>query len=85
VWKDSATSCPDGDRSVPRSRARPLWQTSHRTRAAARSVYRLTPSGSTAVLPILRAVARLGAPYLDDDAPETFDAHRAVNALLAPW
>jgi DNA-binding HxlR family transcriptional regulator len=51
---------------------------------AARSVYRLTDEGRR-VEPVLRSVARFGARYLVGEPSETFDAHRAVYALLAPW
>ena len=51
---------------------------------AARSVYRLTDEGRR-VVPVLRAVARFGAAYLDGEPTTTFDARRAAFALLLPW
>jgi DNA-binding HxlR family transcriptional regulator len=51
---------------------------------AARAVYRLTAEGRR-VIPVLRAVARFGAPYLDGEPTSDFDARRAAYSLLAPW
>ncbi len=51
---------------------------------AARSVYRLTAEGRR-VIPVLRAVARFGAPYLAGEPSSNFDARRAASSLLAPW
>ncbi|MBI5089049.1 MAG: helix-turn-helix transcriptional regulator [Actinobacteria bacterium] len=52
---------------------------------AARSVYRLTDEGRAAVIPVLRALARLGAPFLEGSPSRAFSARRAAQALLAPW
>ena len=51
---------------------------------AARTVYRLTAAGRE-VGPVLRAMSRFGAQYLDSDAPPTFTARRAANTLLNAW
>jgi DNA-binding HxlR family transcriptional regulator len=51
---------------------------------AARSIYRLTDSGQQ-IVPVLRALARFGAPYLDGEPSERFDARRAAYAFLVPW
>ena len=51
---------------------------------AARSVYSLTDEGRR-IEPVLRSVARFGAPYLSGEPRETMDAHRAAYALLTPW
>jgi DNA-binding HxlR family transcriptional regulator len=51
---------------------------------AARCVYRLTDEG-TRVIPVLRAMARFGVRYLDDQPEEELSAARAANALLLPW
>jgi DNA-binding HxlR family transcriptional regulator len=51
---------------------------------AARTVYRLTPEGRR-IVPVLRAVARFGATYLDGEPSADFDARRAASALLLPW
>jgi DNA-binding HxlR family transcriptional regulator len=51
---------------------------------AARTVYRLTPEGRR-IVPVLRAVARFGATYLDGEPTADFDARRAAMALLLPW
>jgi DNA-binding HxlR family transcriptional regulator len=51
---------------------------------AARTVYRLTDDGQ-AVAPILRAMARFGARYLDGSPAARFDARRAAHAFLVPW
>ena len=51
---------------------------------AARTVYRLTEAGSE-VGPVLRAMSRFGAQYLDEDVPATFTARRAANTLLSAW
>ncbi|MFM2077767.1 MAG: hypothetical protein RJA49_1657 [Actinomycetota bacterium] len=51
---------------------------------AARTVYRLTLDGR-AVIPVLRAMARFGVQFLDDEPTDSFDAARAASALLLPW
>ncbi|MEO5901481.1 MAG: helix-turn-helix domain-containing protein [Ilumatobacteraceae bacterium] len=51
---------------------------------AARTVYRLSAEGRR-VVPVLRAVARFGAPYLDGQPAADFSARSAAFALLAPW
>ena len=51
---------------------------------AARSVYSLTDEGRR-IEPVLRSVARFGAPYLSGEPSETMDAQRAAYALMAPW
>jgi DNA-binding HxlR family transcriptional regulator len=51
---------------------------------AARSVYRLTADGKKAI-PVLRAVARFGVRYLDDEPAGSLTARRAAYALMAPW
>lgn len=51
---------------------------------AARTVYRLTTDGR-AVIPVLRAMARFGVQFLDDEPTAAFDALRAASALLVPW
>jgi DNA-binding HxlR family transcriptional regulator len=51
---------------------------------AARTVYRLTEDGQ-AVAPVLRAMARFGARYLDGSPSARFDARRAAHAFLVPW
>ena len=51
---------------------------------AARSIYRLTADGRR-VVPVLRALARFGAAYLDGEPGERFDARRAAYALVVPW
>jgi DNA-binding HxlR family transcriptional regulator len=51
---------------------------------AARTVYRLTEDGQ-AIVPVLRAMARFGARYLDGSPSDRFDARRAAHAFLVPW
>jgi DNA-binding HxlR family transcriptional regulator len=52
---------------------------------AARSVYRLTDDGRAAVVPVLRSLARLGAPFLEGSPADGLSARRTAHALLAPW
>lgn len=51
---------------------------------AARTVYRLTESGRS-VVPVLRAMARFGVQFLDDEPGAPLTARRAAHALLLPW
>ncbi len=51
---------------------------------AARTVYRLTDSGRS-VVPVLRAMARFGVQFLDDEPGAPLTARRAAHALLMPW
>jgi DNA-binding HxlR family transcriptional regulator len=51
---------------------------------AARTVYRLSAEGRR-VIPVLRAMARFGAPYLDEVPPSSVRARRAAFAFLVPW
>ena len=51
---------------------------------AARTVYRLTESGRS-VVPVLRAMARFGVQFLDDEPGAPLTARRAAHALLMPW
>ena len=51
---------------------------------AARTVYRLTGAGRS-VVPVLRAMARFGVQFLDDEPGAPLTARRAAHALLMPW
>lgn len=51
---------------------------------AARTVYRLTDAGR-GVAPVLRALARFGVDHLAGDPRPSFDAQRALHALVMPW
>jgi len=51
---------------------------------AARTVYRLTAAGR-GVAPVLRAMARFGVDHLNGEPSTTFDAKRALHALVLPW
>lgn len=51
---------------------------------AARTVYHLTDRGRD-VIPVLRALARMGVSLLDSDPPAGVDPRRVAHAFLAPW
>jgi DNA-binding HxlR family transcriptional regulator len=51
---------------------------------AARTVYRLTDAGRS-VVPVLRAIARFGVQFLDEEPGAPLTARRAAHALLMPW